>query len=186
LSPSGQPSEGATYSSHAFIVPLTVKLSPALKPTPVTDSKHLLTWDATENDDNKVRFLSPVEVYPPTGRRGDQSPTAPPKNYSRYVTSLGKGDVKITNVEKTMVGGRPAILMTLANTGEGQNGSLGCPARGVDQVEDCFGIQPDYKVRFAVMKSGPPLAIWARTATENPDEAFLASFERMLSTVRFR
>jgi hypothetical protein len=186
-SSSGQPSEGATYSSRAFIVPLTVKLSPALEATSVTDSEHLLTWDAAENDNNKVRFLSPVEVYPPTVRGEGQSPSAPPKDYSRYVMSLGKfGGVKITNVEKITVGGRPATLMTLTNTGGEQSGSLGCPARADDPGEDCFGIQPDFKVRFAVMKSGPPLAIWARTDAENPDEAFLTSFEQMLGTVRFR
>jgi len=187
LSSSGQPSEGATYSSRAFIVPLTVKLSPALEATSVTDSEHLLTWDAAENDNNKVRFLSPVEVYPPTAQGEGQSPSAPPKDYSRYVMSLGKfSGVKITNVEKSTVGGRPATLMTLTKTGDEQSGSLGCPARADDPGEDCFGIQPDFKLRFAVMESGPPLAIWARTDAENPDEAFLTSFEQMLGTVRFR
>ena len=167
-------------------MPLTVKLSPALNATSVTDSKHLLTWDATENDNNKVRFLNPVEVYPPYGRGGDQSPTAPPKDYSSYLMSFDNAGVKITKVEKTRVGGRSATLMTLTKTGDGQNGSLGCPARGVDPGEECLGIQPEYKLRLAVMKSGPPLAIWARTDAENPDEAFLASFEQMLDTVRFR
>src|SRR5829696_2590021 len=186
-SPSGQPVEGATYSSRNFIVPLTVKLSPALNATSVTDSKHLLTWDATENDNNKVRFLNPVEVYPPTVRGEGQSPTTLPKDYSRYVMSLGKfSGVKITNVEKSTVGGRPATLMTLTKTGDEQSGSLGCPSRADDPGEDCFGIQPDFKSRFAVMESGPPLAIWARTDAENPDEAFLTSFEQMLGTVRFR
>ena len=186
-STSGQPAKSGTYSSQAFIVPLTVKLSPALNATPVTDSKHLLTWDATENDNNKVRILNPVEVYPPTAA-GDSgvSPTAPPKNYARYVMSFGKSGVEITDIKKTTVGGRPATLMTLTKTGNGQNGSLGCPDQGVDSDEDCFGVQPEFKVRFAVLNAGPPLAIWARTDAQDPDEAFLTSFEQMLGTVQFR
>ncbi len=40
--------------------------------------------------------------------------------------SLGEGDLRITDVDKTTVDGQPATLMTLTNVGITQNGSLGC------------------------------------------------------------
>jgi hypothetical protein len=35
-----------TYSSKAFVVPLTVTVDPALKSPPILESSHFLTWDA--------------------------------------------------------------------------------------------------------------------------------------------
>ena len=110
----------------------------------------------------------------------------PPKDYRSYVLSLDVKGVKITDVAKTTVGGRAATIMTITNKGPGQHGSLGCPYRGAEMEHGCFGIQPEYKVRLAVMNAGPPLAIWARTDSRNPDEAFLGTYEQMLATVRFR
>ena len=174
------------YSTQSFAVPLSVRPAETLDTGSVSDAEHLLTWDATPNEDNKVRFLSPVEVYPP-GATGASSKVRPtPEDYARYVLSLGGNGVKFTEVKKTAVDGRPATLMTVANSGSGQNGSLGCAEHGDEQQEVCFGIQPEYKLRFAVMTSGPPLAIWARTDVLNPDRDFLASFEAMLKTVHFQ
>jgi hypothetical protein len=111
---------------------------------------------------------------------------ATPKDYAKYVLSLGQRGAKITDIVNTKVDGRPATLMTLTNDGGPQSGSLGCPEHGNDQVEECFGIQPEYELRLAVMNSGPPLVIWARTPSEHPDPGFFTSFEQMLDTVRFQ
>jgi hypothetical protein len=65
------------------------------------------------------------------------------------------------------------------------DGNLGCPDVGA-QAEGCYGIQPEYSARIAVIPIGnTTLLAWARTSRTNPDEAFFAMFERMLKSVRF-
>ncbi len=67
------------------------------------------------------------------------------------------------------------------------DGALGCPKRDADRAEGCFGPQSELLLRLVVVEGGDtPLLAWARTRNDNPDEAFLAMFERMLATVRFR
>jgi hypothetical protein len=56
-----------------------------------------------------------------------------------------------------------------------------------NQSEACFGIQPEWFLRLAVIPVGKTtLLAWARTSKAHPDEAFFAMFERMLTSVRFR
>jgi hypothetical protein len=56
---------GQSYSSKAFVLPLTVTVDAALKSPPNPDSPNLLSWDAAASDaTNAVRFLVPVVVYP--------------------------------------------------------------------------------------------------------------------------
>src|SRR5215204_7301252 len=71
---------GQTYSSKAFVVPLTVTVDATLKSPPNPDSHNLLSWDATASEDHKIRFLVPVKLYRP----GSSTPEAPPKNYLKY------------------------------------------------------------------------------------------------------
>ena len=67
------------------------------------------------------------------------------------------------------------------------DGTLGCPTTGADQADGCYGIQPDLALRLAVIRIGnTTLLAWARTSKANPDETFVAMFERMLKSVRFR
>jgi hypothetical protein len=67
------------------------------------------------------------------------------------------------------------------------DGSLGCPKRGADRAEGCFGSQTDLLLRLAVIDVGQTtLLAWARMNKDNPDQAFVGMFERMLATVRFR
>ena len=92
---------------------------------------------------------------------------------------------------KITVGGRPATLVDVT-TGESNpegflDGSLGCPERGADRAEGCFGPQPDLLLRLAVVEAGDAtLLAWARMNKDDPDQAFAAMFERMLTTVQFR
>ena len=77
--------------------------------------------------------------------------------------------------------------LVLDRTSRSLDGALGCPVAGADAADGCFGLQPEYVLRLAVMNvAGEPLLIWARTDAESPDAAFLASFEVMLRTVDFR
>jgi hypothetical protein len=174
---------GQTYASKAFVVPLTVTVDASLKSPPNPDSRNLLSWDAADGSSNKVRFLVPVNLYPP----GNAVPEALPKDYLTYLQALTSQGVKLSNVTKVTVDGDPATLMTATTSSGNLDGSLGCPAVGADQGEGCFGVQPDLSLRIAVIPVGnSTLLAWARTSKASPDAAFVAMFETMLKSVRFR
>jgi hypothetical protein len=175
---------GQTYASKAFVVPLIVTVGTSLKKPPNPDSRNLLSWDAAAGPDNKVRFLVPVNLYRPRS----VNPEAPPKDYLTYLQGLTSQGVKLSDVTKITVDGHPATLMSATSTTD-QNfdGSLGCPKAGADQAEGCYGVQPDLILRIAVIPVGnSTLLAWARTSKASPDDAFVAMFETMLNSVRFR
>jgi hypothetical protein len=79
-----------------------------------------------------------------------------------------------------------ATLFT-AKSSSSLDGALGCPTVGAEQEEVCFGLQPEFALRLAVMDvKGTPLLVWARTDAQAPDAAFLGAFEVMLATVDFK
>jgi len=178
-----------TYSSKAFVLPLTVTVDPALKSPPNPDSHNLLSWDAAASKEKWVRFLVPVNLYRP----GSSVPEAVPKDYLKYLQGQTKDNVEFSDVTKITVDGHPATLMTATSTLDASHeqglwdGSLGCPKKYAEQSEGCYGIQPQGIIRLAVIDvGGTTLLAWARTAKDNPDKAFYAVFERMLTSVRFR
>jgi hypothetical protein len=177
-----------TYSSKAFVVPLTVTVDAELKSPPNPDSPNLLSWDAASSEDNKIRFLVPVELYRP----GKLAPEKPPRDYLTYLKGLTKVGLEISKEVKTTVDGHSATLMNLTWNDTGQqesynDGSLGCPTVKADPSDGCFAAQPDLVQRLAVIDMGETtLLAWARVSTDNPDQAFIAMFEQMLTTVRFR
>jgi len=179
---------GQTYATKNFMLPLTVTVDASLLSPPAFDLKNFLTWYAAQSSDNKVRFLVPTNVYRP----GSTVSEAPPKNYLTYLQGLTRHGVTLSHVVKTTVDGHPATLMTAtADSAAGPDGffdgTLGCPNTGADQTEGCYGIQPDITARLAVIPIGnTTLLAWARTSKASPDEAFFATFERMLKSVRFR
>jgi hypothetical protein len=176
---------GQTYASKAFVMPLAVTVDASLVSPPNPDSRNLLSWDAADGSSNKVRFLVPVNLYRP----GSPAPEAPPKDYLTYLQGLTSQGAKLSDVTNVTVDGHPATLMSVtAATGQGTDGSLGCSTVGADKAaEGCFGVQPDLILRIAVIPVGDStLLAWARTNKTFPDPAFLAMFEGMLKSVRFR
>ncbi len=144
-------SSPAEYSSTAFAVPLTVTVDPALA-SPPADSPNLLSWDAAaaDADGQAVRFLVPVELYPP----GSLAPEAPPEDFVAYLQGPVGERAQISDVTETTIDDRPATLMTLTNDDRPESdlhGALGCPEPGADQGEGCFGVQPDLILRVAVV-----------------------------------
>ena len=166
------------------MLPFTVTVDASLKSPPASDLKTFLTWNAAHSSDNKVRFLVPTNVYPP----GSLTSEDPPRNYLTYLQGFTSYGVTLSNVVKTTVGGHPATLMTAtSDSASDMDGTLGCPNTGADQSEGCFGIQTGIAVRLAVIPIGnTTLLAWAKTNKASPDEAFLAMFDRMLNSVRFR
>lgn len=176
-----------TYASKNFRPPLTVTVDASLKSPPEIDFTTFLTWDAVNSSSNKVRFLVPTNLYRP----GSLNPEAPPKHYLKYLQGLTRHGVKLSNVVKITVDGHPATLMTATlDAAAGPHGffdgTIGC-SDPADYQEACYGFDPEYLARFAVIPVGKTtLLAWARTSRANPDEAFFAMFERMLTSVRFR
>jgi hypothetical protein len=187
--PSSEPSAGSSsgsgalgYTTTKFGIPLTITVAPALGSAPTDDMAGLLSWTATGNDNNRVRFLVPAEVYP----ADTTQPVPPPKDFLAYVKGLAGQGGLFTDMKTTTVDGVPATLLT-AKTTRSLDGSLGCPTQGADQAEGCFGLQPEFALRMAVMDvGGNPLIAWARTDGQSPDAAFIAAFEDMLASVDFK
>jgi hypothetical protein len=173
-----------TYDSKAFVLPITVTVDSWLTSPPNPDSRNLLSWDAVNGSIDKIRFLVPVDLYRPRS----SVPEGVPRDYMTYLGGLTKYGVELSNVVKTTVDGHPATLMSVTTyASEGIDGALGCPRVGADQSEGCFGIQPDFIVRIAVIPVGTTtLLAWERTDKVIPNKAYVASFEKMLQSVRFR
>jgi hypothetical protein len=173
---------GDRYSTTSFAVPLTVIVEPLLSSPPTSDTTNLLSWDAAASDNEKIRFLIPVELYPP----GSSAPQPPPSDYLAYLQGQAGQGGAFTDTSTITVDGRAGTLMT-ATTSNSLDGSLGCPVLGADPGEGCYGLQPDLILRIAVidMGGGTTLLAWARTGVEAPNDEFNAMFERMLANLRF-
>jgi hypothetical protein len=180
--PSASELIGQRYATTSFGVPLTVIVQPMLKSPPTSDTTNLLSWDAVASDNEKIRFLIPVEVYPP----GSSTPQPPPADYLSFLQGQSAQGGEFSDMSTITVDGHAATLMT-ATTTNSLDGSLGCPVAGADPGEGCYGLQPDLILRIAVidMGSGTTLLAWARTGAEAPDDEFNSMFERMLTSVQF-
>jgi hypothetical protein len=163
-------------------MPLTVTVGPLLKSPPTADDPNLVSWDAASSANEKVGFLIPVEVYQP----GSSTPQAPPRHYIEYLQGLAGQGAAFSKVTTLRVGAYAATLMT-ATTTRRMDGSLGCPVKGADASAGCFGLQPQFSLRIAVIEVSPEMTFvaWARTGADAPDPAFDAMFEAMLASVKF-
>jgi hypothetical protein len=179
---------GASFGSQRFVVPFTVKIPDAVKSQPVEESTNVVSWVSTTNPDNKIRFLAPVEIYRPNG----STPEPPPTDFVSFVQGLTEETAEINEVSDTSVGGKPAKLMTIsrfedANRPSGYlDGTLGCPVKGADREDGCFGPQNDLALRLAIVYVDDQLLLlWARGSKSPVDTAWHKTFEQMLSTVQF-
>jgi hypothetical protein len=176
-SPTAQP-----YSSKAFLAPLTIDV-PADLGLPTPDSANLLTWSSKKNDNDRVRFLIPVVYYP----AGPGPAEEPPTDWNAYFDGLAAHGLSLTNTVTVTVDGTPTKVQTGVGSDVDLDGSLGCPAVNSSREDSCFGFGSELAIRFAVLHDGDtPVLVWARTDSQRPTEDFLAQFDRILSTVKFR
>ena len=171
----------STYATKTFELPFDVAVPSWLPAEPSDEQSNFVTWNASTVE-RAVRFLIPVNVYPPSG--GGTVP--PPKDYLTYLLSQTDHGAHFTDVTKTTVGGRPATIVT-ATVDNSLDGSLGCPNEGM-AASDCFGLQPDFILRIAVVDTGDkPLLIWLRNnvgaADNHTNET--ESFTHMLTSLHF-
>ncbi len=177
------PAQATQFNSVHFSAPLSVAVDPLLDPTPTEDSPGFLTWSAKDDDNNRVRFMVPAEYYP----GGKSLAAPPPADYTAYLEGLASAGVTYSDTKSVSVGGTTVPVMT-ATTSRAMDGALGCPTIGADQSEGCYGFQPEYALRIAVINLGSikGVLVWARTDSAQPNQAFLQQFDRMLETVRTR
>jgi hypothetical protein len=175
----GSSAQPASYRSTAFTVPFEVEVPGWLPAQPSTEESNFVTWESTSAD-RKVRMLVPVSVFRP----GETAPSAPPEDYLGYLLGQAQPGGEFTDQKTVEVDGRQATLLTATST-NALDGSLGCQSEGM-AAEDCWGLQPDLVLRIAVIPlEGSTLLAWCRTVRDEPgQEALLADFEQMLSTLR--
>ncbi|MGW7380487.1 hypothetical protein [Streptomyces sp. NPDC054794] len=168
------------------MVPLTITVPTSLGIRPVSDTRTFLTW---VKSGDKVRFLLPAVVYGPGGNGRPETPPATYKDYVAYLHEQAGYHANWRDEKTTTVGGRGATLLT-GTTNEPMDGSFGCPTAKADPDKDCFGLQPDYDFRVAVIDAaGRPLVAWTLndvTQVQNPSAAAFIRFEEMLKTLKFR
>jgi hypothetical protein len=180
----GSDGAGSTYASTTFAVPFDVAVPAWLPSAPYAEEPNFVAWQANADDIGlKVRFLVPVNVYPP----GGTGPTPPPQDYLAYLRGQSDYGAHFADVTEMTVGGRPATILTVT-TDRSLDGSLGCQKEGMTAA-DCWGLQPGLILRIAVIPVGDEtLLVWLRgdAGATQTFTAHLDSFEQMLANLRFR
>jgi hypothetical protein len=196
-SPSASASVTATsFSSSGFVhrFTWTPPLWAAANPTGVdTGSSNRVVWEqsgcvpATPCDypiDYKIRVIASVGYWStPTATAQTRATT-----YAAYLAQIQaqrKYGLTIADEKTTTVGGRPATLMTLtAAPGSNLVSVLGCE-RPNDTREMCWGLEPVFTIRFAVVDTvGGVTTMWLRATSTNPDkDRAFADFESALQTL---
>jgi hypothetical protein len=170
-----------SYTSKAFSIPFTIPVTNSLKAEASTDTATFVTWQSANLEDLAVRFLLPPVLYRPHTTK----PETPPTDYLTYLRGLTSQGATLANEKTITVDGHNATLMTLT-TDKSLDGVLGCPTPTTPPA-DCFGLQPDLTLRFAVIDAnGKTLLAWARAltgATHAP--GFATEFETMLQGLKF-
>ena len=105
----------------AFNLPFDVTVPGWLDATPSVEQPNFVTWQSPTVD-RAVRFLIPVNVYPP----GGTGPTSPPPDYLHYLLAQTDHGAHFADQTQTTVGGKPATIVT-ATVDNSLDGSLGCP-----------------------------------------------------------
>ena len=167
----------SSYTSSSFVLPFSVTLPAWLPSEPSAEEPNFVTWEAPAVD-RAVRFIVPVNVYPP----GGTGTTPVPDDYVAYLLGQSADGAEFSDVTETTVGGRPATIVT-ATVADSLDGSLGCPQENMT-AEDCFGLQPDLALRIAVIDAGGRDT--ARLGARHPRHHLeYDSFDAVLASLRF-
>ena len=140
-----------------------------------------ITWESLR-EDRAIRIIAPVELYPP----GSLTPTQVPEDFAAYLLDLDNHGAVIGDVQQITVDGRPATVMTIT-TPTGLSGSLGCPSPGADADDGCFGAQPEFVLRLAVVDPDTcPFLVWQRDNAGDGQRQFdYTDFDKLLASIRF-
>ena len=92
-----------SYVSTSFVVPFEVTLPEWALPEPAVVLPNFVTWESGTVD-RGIRFLVPVNVYPP----GSDTTTAPPDDYLAYLLGQTEHGAEFADVTETTIDGLPA------------------------------------------------------------------------------
>ncbi|MDP9027666.1 MAG: hypothetical protein M3N46_08910 [Actinomycetota bacterium] len=109
-----------------------------------------------------------------------------PADFMDYLRSQSRFGVHLSDVVEVKAGPYSTTLFTMT-TSRGWDGSFGCPEPSQDPGVDCFGAQPDYALRMAVLDvRGTQLLVWLRDAADTKAlKADSADFTAMVAGLRF-
>jgi hypothetical protein len=163
------------------VAPFSVTVPDWLDPAPSVSTAHFVTWQ-TPDQTRGIRVLSPIQVYKP----GATKPTAPPRDFGAYLSSLSKSGARLSDVSERTVDGRPARVLTLAApAGNALDGALGCPEAGLTPAE-CFGPQDELVLRLAYIDvNGQPVLVWEKDPNDGSGAVDYAPFDAMLASIAF-
>lgn len=174
--------DGSTYATKTFARPFDIDVPAWLQAKPSDEQANFVTWTSASDSERRVRFLIPVNVYPP----GGAGTIATPKDYLAYLLGQADHGAHFADMTETTVGGRPATIVTATVDGS-LDGSLGCPDDGMT-AGDCFGLQPDFVLRIAVVDAGDrTLLVWLRNTVSGAGDMAtqVELFNQLLASVRF-
>ncbi|HYN34937.1 MAG TPA: hypothetical protein VES40_20095, partial [Ilumatobacteraceae bacterium] len=171
----------SSYSTTVFAAPFDIAVPDWLEPRPSEEHPNFVTWNERAAG-RAVRFLIPVDVFAPG--TADAGPV--PDDFVGYLMAQRDHGAKFSDEATTTVDGRPATIVT-ATIDQGLDGSLGCPEANMS-ASDCFGLQPEFVLRIAVIETGAaPLLVWLRDDVyPAPDlAADRDAFDQVLANVHF-
>ena len=170
-----------TYHSTSFVAPFEVTLPDWVTPEPSAELPNFVTWEGAQVD-RGIRFLVPLNVYPP----GESAPTDVPEDYVVVPARSGGGWSGLRGRRRDDRRRSSGNRRHGDDDGEHLDGSLGCQELDL-AAEDCFGLQPDLILRLAVIETDAgPLLVWVRDirAADDRDIEY-ESFDDMLASLRF-
>jgi hypothetical protein len=135
-----------------------------------------------------IRFLLPEAVYRPGGGGAPEKPPGTYEGYLAYLREHSRHHATWRDERSISVDGRSATLL-IGTSDKPLDGSLGCITAEANLHEDCYGLQPEYELRVAVIDApGRPLLAWSTINTTRPQDRKVAfpRFEGMLRTLEFR
>ena len=150
---------------------------------PTAETADWVTWNRCDTDsvciglsfDRFAHYFAPGEI--------DSTPIEDYAGYVAYLKSLGgSGDLVVSDVSQTTIGGRPATLLTVTTRpGTSVIAALGCYVDGIKGSGDCWDFWDGVPTRLAIVDTGDqPLVILTRTPVDNPyAEDWTAQVESM-------
>lgn len=187
--PGPQRTSHRTTAPQAAVEPISTTRTLAAMPVPVTleppaglpvvDLKPgLATWRAGTDAEDAIRVMEPVRIRSVDGPVADA-----PADLHAHLLRLTTHGARITDDRTISAGGPSGHLFTITSTRPIDAG-VGCWSTTTDT---CFGLPPELTLRMATFTvDGRSVVLWARMETAHPNAPLVATFERMLTTVRFQ
>ena len=123
-------------------------------------------------------------LYPP----GSTEAAPLPDDYVDYLLAQTEDGAHFADREDLTVDGHEAVAVT-ATAAQPIDGSMGCQEEEGMLADDCYGLQPEFSIRVAVVDSDDgPLLVWVRNDADAPAsdlDAATGRLDSVLAGLRF-